>query len=178
MFRAALALGLIALVGLSAPARAADVETLGCIEQGLDEKARALLSEDLEKNLNNAAGEQSYRPETITAMQDVAKACQAKHSWSAASTKAAVLYTLPTLGWPIGERLAREQGLSPEALTVRFRALPDAERLDAINDTVLGKLARGGVDAGEITESTAPLAGALFALLGLREKALADFAST
>lgn len=140
----------------------------------MDQNARTLLLTDLEKNLNNPDN-QSYRPETITAIQAVAKACQAKHAWSAKAMQSAILYTMPVIGWPLAERIARGKRLDPDALVARFRALPVAERNNAVNDAVFGKLARESEAAGELDGSNAKVAGALYGLLGIREKSLADF---
>jgi len=177
MLRAALALSLCTPFVLAAPmpAHAADVATLGCVEAGLDANARKLLLDDLTVNLNNAGKEQHYRPETVQAIQQVALACKAKHGWSTPAAEASVFYTTATIGWPVADRLARAQALDPDALAKRFRALPDAERNDALNEAVLGKLARGSLDAGELKGDNAALAGALYGLLALREKALVDF---
>jgi hypothetical protein len=177
MLRAALALSLATPFALAAPApaHAADVATLGCVEAGLDANARKLLLDDLTTNLNNAGKDQSYRPETVQAMQAAARACQQKNHWSDAATSASILYTMPKIGWPTADRMSRQHGLNPDALAKRFRALPDAERRDALNDDVLGKLARGSLAAGEINADNAALAGALYGLLAQQEKALADF---
>lgn len=175
MLRAALVLALCAPLAIATPARAADVATLSCVEDGLDKNARTLLLADLETNLKNSGGTQTYRPETVTAIQAVARACQTKHGWTTEAAQAAILYTMPKIGWPLADRMGRAKGLNPDALAKRFRALPEAERNDAINDNVLGKLARGSLAAGEINSDNAALAGALYGLLGLREKALADF---
>lgn len=174
MRRAAFALSLGSVLAAAAPAGAADIATLGCVEKGMDQNARTLLLTDLEKNLNNPDA-QSYGPETISAVQKVASVCKTQHGWSAKAMQAAILYTMPVIGWPLAERMARAQRLDPDALTARFRALPVVERNDAINDMVLGKLARGSLAAGELDETNAKLAGALYGLLGLREKSLADF---
>lgn len=177
MLRAALALALCApfAIAAPAPAHAADVATLGCVEDGLDANARKLLLDDLTTNLENSGKAQSYRPETVQAIQSVAIACKTKHGWSTEAAQAAILYTMPKIGWPVADRMGRAHGLNPDALIKRFRALPDAERNNAINDEVLGKLARGSLAAGEINGDNAALAGALYGLLALREKALVDF---
>ncbi len=177
MLRAAFALSLCVPFALAAPApaHAADVATLGCVEDGMDANARKLLLDDLTTNLNNSGQAQSYRPETVQAIQAVAMACKTKHGWTTEATQAAILYTMPKIGWPIADRMGRAHGLNPDALAKRFRMLPDAERNDAINDNVLGKLARGSLAAGEINADNAALAGALYGLLALREKALVDF---
>jgi hypothetical protein len=177
MLRAALALTLCIPFAIAAPvpAYAADMATLGCVEQSLDANARKLLLDDLTINLSNSGKEQSYRPETIQAVQAVALACKAKHGWTTEAAQAAILYTMPKIGWPTADRMGRAQGLNPDALAKRFRALPEAKRKDAINDEVLGGLARGSLAAHEITADNAALAGALYGLLALQEKALYDF---
>lgn len=175
MLRAALALALCAPFAIAAPAQAADIKTLPCVEQGMDKNARTLLLTDLEKNLNNSGAAQSYRPETVTAIQAVAMACKTKHGWSTEAAQAAILYTMPKIGWPLAVTMGRKKGLDPAALMRRFRALPAAQRNDAINDNVLGILARGSLAAGEINADTAALGGALYGLLALQEKALVDF---
>ena len=175
MLRAALALALCAPFAIAAPAHAADIKTLGCVEQGMDKNARKLLLDDLQKNLENSGQAQSYRPETVTAIQAVALACKSKHGWSTEAAQAAILYTMPKIGWPLADRMGRAKGLNPDALIKRFRALPEAQRNDAINDNVLGILARGSLAAGEINAANAALGGALYGLLGLQEKALVDF---
>jgi len=177
MVRAPLILAFALPVALAAPApaHAADVSTLGCLEQGLDANARKLLVDDLTTNLDNSGKAQSYRPATIQAIRTVAQACKAKHGWSSKATDASILYTAPKIGWPIAERMAPRVGLNPDALARRFRALPDAERNNAIDEEVLGKLGQQSFEAGEITEANAALAGALYGLLALREKALIDF---
>jgi len=175
MLRAALALALCTSFAIAAPAYAADIKTLGCVEQGLDKNARELLLTDLETNLKNSGQAQSYRPETVTAIQAVALACKTKHGWSTEAAQAAILYTMPKIGWPLADRMARKKGMNPNALVARFRALPAEQRNDAINDTVLGILARGSLAAKEINSDTAALGGALYGLLALREKSLVDF---
>jgi hypothetical protein len=172
---AALALALAAPVMIAAPAHAADVKTLRCVEDGMNPAARASLLKDLEKNLDNAGGEQGYSPETITAIQGAAKACQAKHGWSDAATTASILYTVPKLGWPTAVRMGRAKGLNPDALAKRVRALTQDEKAQGTSEAVLGKLASGSAQAGEINGDNAALAGALYGLLTLQEKAYIDF---
>lgn len=175
MLRAALALALCAPFVIAGPAHAADIATLGCVEQGLDANARKLMVDDLQKNLENSGGGQSYRPETVQAVQAVALACKTKYNWSIEAAQASILYTMPKIGWSIADRYGRAHGLNPDALVKRFRALPEAQRRDAMNDTVLGILAKGSLDAHEITADNAAIAGALYGLLALQEKALSDF---
>lgn len=161
----------------AAPAYAADVKTLRCLEDNFDANGRALLMADLEKNLENSGKEQSYRPETVTAIQAAAMTCKAKHGWSTEAAQAAILYTMPKLGWPLALRMGRAKGVNGELLAKRVRALSDDERAQGLTDNVLGKLARGSLAAGEITSDNAALAGALYGLLLLQAKAYIDFAA-
>lgn len=172
---AALALALATPVVIAAPAHAADVKTLRCVEDNMDKAARASLDKDLEKNLANAGGAQGYSPATITAIQGAAKACQAKHGWSDAATTASILYTVPKLGWPLAVRMGRANGLNPDTLAKRVRALTQEEKAAGTSEAVLGKLATASAEAGEINGGNAALAGALYGLLTLQEKAYIDF---
>lgn len=175
---AALALTLAAPIAAVAatPASAADVKTITCVEQNLDSNGRALLNRDLQKNLENAGGAQSYSPEFISAIQTAAKACGTKHGWSAEATQAAILYTMPKLGWPLAARMGRAKGIDPQALVKHVRALSDEELADATSETVLGKLAHASIDAGEINADNAALGGAMYGLLTLQAKSYIDFA--
>jgi hypothetical protein len=175
MLRFAIALAMIPALGAAAPARAAAVETLGCVEATLPPAMRAGLIANVETNMRNAAGEQNYAPEVITAMNAAADTCAATNGWSPEARVAALLYTLPKVGWAKATELARGAGLNIRTLEARFMALPDAERIDALNEGVLGKLATAAVEAGEVKEANAEMAGAIFGLLAVREKALSDF---
>lgn len=172
---AALALALAAPVVIAAPAHAADVKTLRCVEDNLDAAGRAAINKDLEKNLNNAGGQQSYSPETITAIQGAAKKCQAQHGWSDAAAQASILYTVPKIGWPLAARMGRAKGLNPDALAKRVRGLSQADKAQGTSEAVLTQLAQASAEAGEINETNASLAGALLGLLTLQEKAFIDF---
>lgn len=174
---AALALTLAAPAAFvaAAPAHAADVATITCVERNLDANGRKLLDRDLQKNLENAGQAQSYSPEFISAIQTAAKACAAKHGWSSEATQAAILYTVPKLGWPLAARMGRAKGVNPDALAKRVRALSDEELADATSEEVLGKLAHASVEANEINGGNAALAGALYGLLTLQAKAYIDF---
>lgn len=172
---AAFALAFAAPVVIAAPASAADVKTLRCVEDGMSPAARTLLASDMQKNLENAGGEQTYSPETITAIQGAAKACQAKHGWSDEASQASVLFTVAKLGWPTGVRMGKARGINADALARRVRALPVALREQGTTEEVLTVLATGAIEAKEIDETNAALGGALLGLLALQEKGYIDF---
>lgn len=176
MLKFALALAVAAPVALATPAYAADIATLSCIEKTVDPATKTQLQQDLEKNLSNPQGQQSYSPATIQGLQAAARACQGKHGWSEKATVAAILYSVTKLGWPVADRMGRAAGLDPKKVESRFMALPTAERAAAMDtpDT-FRKVAEGAIAAGEVKESNANLAGGLLGLLAVREKGLFDF---
>jgi hypothetical protein len=172
----ALAAAPLAMTAAAAPAYAADIATITCVEKTLDAATRTQLQQDLEKNLANPQGQQSYAPTTVQGIQKAAKACQAQHGWSDAATMAAILYAVPTVGWPVADRMARAARLDPKKVESRFMALPADERAKAMeNPDTFRKVAEGALAAGEVNESNANLAGGLLGLLAVREKGLADF---
>lgn len=171
----ALALALAAPIAIVAPAHAADVKTLRCVEDGMSSAARALLAKDMEKNLANAGGEQSYSPETVTALQTSAKACQAKHGWSDTATASAIFYTVAKVSWPAAARYGQSKGVNADALARRVRGLSRDQRANGTSEEVLTIVATGALEANEIPQANAVLGGALLGLLALQEKAYIDF---
>lgn len=176
MLKFALALALVAPVAIvAAPAHAADLKTLVCVEQALTAEGKASLLKDIEVNLTNAGGEQNYSTATVTAIQGAAKSCAAKHGWSDKASEAAVLYTVTKLAWPTAVRMGRAKGVNPDALAKRVNALTPAEKANGTSEEVLTKLAEASAVTGELDETNAALAGALYGLLTLKEKAYIDF---
>lgn len=169
------ALALAATAAFAVPAFAADPATLDCVEKTVTPAARDGLAADMRRNLSQADQSQSYSPEVVGAIRAAAEACRVKHGWSAAASQAALLHAVPVLGWPTAVNMARAAKLNDQALLKRFMALPENERVDALNETVLGKLAREAFEAKEITAENAKLAGGMFGLLALREKARNEF---
>lgn len=173
---AALALAIAVPMTVAAPAaHAADVKTLKCVEDSLDAAGRASVIKDIEKNLQNAGGEQGYSPETVRAIQGAAKACQAKHGWSDAATTASILYTVPKISWPTAERMGKAKGVNVAGLVKRVNALSQDEKANATSEDVLGKLANLSAESGELNADNASIAGALYGLLTLQAKAYIDF---
>ncbi|MDF7774016.1 hypothetical protein P1X14_02050 [Sphingomonas sp. AOB5] len=176
MLKFAVALAVAAPVMLVAPAYAADIATIGCVENTVDAATRAQLNKDLEKNLADAGGPQTYSQSTIEGMRKASLACQAKHGWSDAATMGALLYTVPKLGWPVADRMGRAAKIDPKKVEARFMALPQAVRATAMdNPSTFEKIATDAINAGEINGDNATLAGGLLGLLAVREKGLADF---
>lgn len=172
---AAAVLALTTPIVIAAPAHAADVKTLRCVEDGLNAAARAALIKDMEKNLQNAGGEQGYSPETVSALQGAAKACQAKHGWSPVATESAMFYTVAKVTWPSAAAYGKSRGVNSDALARRVRGLTREQRADGTGQEVLTIVATGALEAKEIPEAEAMLGGALLGLVALQEKAYIDF---
>lgn len=172
---AALALAFATPIVIAAPAYAADVKTLRCVEDSMSAASKASLAKDMEKNLDNSGGEQGYSPETVTAIQTATKSCQTKHGWSDKATEAAMFYTVAKLGWPTAVRIGRAKGVNADALARRVRALTVEQRANGTTNEVLTVLATGALEAKEINETNATLGGALLGLLTLQEKSYIDF---
>jgi hypothetical protein len=172
VFRLALGLALAA----ATPAYAADPATLDCVQKTVTPEARKGLEADIERNLSHPDQEQTYAPAVVAGLRAAAATCQTQFKWSDAAAQAAILYSVPTLGITTAQRMAASNKLDYAALERRFMALPAGERRDAINESVLSKLAAGAIEAGEIVEANANVAGGIFGLLAVREKARNDFA--
>jgi hypothetical protein len=164
----------MASAAVPATALAADPANIGCVEAGIDARTRAELLIDVERNLQDTKN-QSYRPVVVDGVRAAARVCQGKHGWSDAAASAAILYAVPRVSWPLAVRMAKAKGVDAALLEKRLMALPDAERATATTREVLQKLASGSIAAGEIDGTNAALAGGVYGLLALREKALADF---
>lgn len=172
---AAAAFALATPIVIAAPAHAADVKTLRCVEDGLSASARASLIKDMEKNLTNAGGEQGYSPETVTALQGAAKACQTKHGWSDVATESALFYTVAKVTWPSAAAFGKSKGVNSDALARRVRGLSREQRANGTGQEVLTIVATGALESNEIPQTQATLGGALLGLVALQEKAYIDF---
>jgi hypothetical protein len=170
-------LALVSALAFAAPAYAADVKTIDCVQNAVSPAARTALETDIERNLSHPDQAQTYDPAAVTALRTAAAACRTQHQWSEEAAQAALLYSVPTLGGATAKRMAAANKLNYAALEKRFMALPTPERIDALNETVLGKLALAAVEAGDVIDANANLAGGIFGLLAVREKARSDFAA-
>ena len=173
MYRIAFALA-AATLSLTT-AHAADIKTIGCVVETTDAETLRLLDADIERNLNNAGGQQSYAPAVVQKLQAAAAACKARYGWSAEATQAALIYSIPVRGAPIGRRLAAANKLDYSKIERRLMALPNAERVNAMDPAILNKIAEAAVGAGEVVNDNSLLAGGILGLLAVREKALNDF---
>jgi hypothetical protein len=164
-----------AAISLSlAPARAADIKTIDCVQKTLDASTVQVLLTDVDRNFQNI-DTQTYSEATANGMRVAAQACRTKYAWSDKASEASILYALFMIANPSIRRHAAAAGLDYAKLESRFMALSEIERADALQEAVLDKLATGALDANEMTNGNAKVAGAVFGFLAARSKAVLDF---
>lgn len=156
-------------------AQAADVKQISCITETTDGATLAALDGDIERNLKNAGGEQQYAPAVVQKLQAAAAACKTRHGWSDKAAEAALFYSIGLRGAPIGRKLAAGAKLDFAKLERRLMTLPEAQRVNAMDPKILGKIAEDAVGSGEVVDSNSLLAGGILGLLAVREKGLNDF---
>lgn len=156
-------------------AQAADVATIGCVAAEMGQAGQALLSGDMEMNLENSGKEQKYRDETGAAIRAAASICATRYGWSDKAKFSAVMYTMARAGWPVAQRMAPARKIDVRALERHFAALPEADRRQGTSVAVLTKLAQAAVGAGDVVNDNAAFGGAIFGLIGMEYSARADF---
>ncbi|MBX3564297.1 MAG: hypothetical protein KF730_06945 [Sphingomonas sp.] len=175
MLRLALA-ATAALTVLLAPAHAADIKQIDCVEKTVDKPTVKLLDDDVNKNFTDLDN-QAYSQGTIAGFRAAAATCRAKYGWSDNASEAAVLYALYALSNANVRGKAKAAKLDYAKLAARFDKLSESERANAMEDATLNKLANGALDANEMDASNAKVAGAVFGFLAVRAKAMVDFAA-
>jgi hypothetical protein len=166
----------LCLVGVAAPAQAADLATLGCVADKIEVTIRAQIVIDVERNLTETGKKHSYDPRVLAAVKAAATACAADNGWPPAALRPAMLYTLATLGWPTAQKVAAERGLDAAALESAWNALPEETRNKPLTPEVNQQLATATADAvGEQTPEKAELVGEYFGYLSLMQFTSYDF---
>ncbi|RYD51639.1 MAG: hypothetical protein EOP60_10520 [Sphingomonadales bacterium] len=174
MLRFALALALAALPLASVSAQAADIRNIGCVQENVTPETLRVLRADVEKNFNDLDN-QSYSEGAISGFRAAGQICRGKFGWNDKVVEASILYALSNLAQPVARQRAGPAKLDYGALERRFAALTRAEQIDAMQEQVLNKLAVGALDAKEMNETNAKLAGGIFGLLAVHAKAINDF---
>lgn len=159
-----------------APAHAADIKTIDCVEKTVDKTIVKLLDDDVNRNFTDLDN-QTYSEATIAGFRAAATTCRTKYGWSDKASESSVLYALFMLSNANVRGKAKAAKLDYAKLEARFNSLSTAERANAMEDATLNKLATGALDANEMDASNAKVAGAVFGFLAIRAKALVDFAA-
>ncbi|MEI9926747.1 MAG: hypothetical protein WDN44_02310 [Sphingomonas sp.] len=163
------------LASLSVPARAADLATIDCVADRIDQAVRDQLVKDVERNLTTTAPI-SYDPSVIQALHDGALACQQEHGWSAGTLQPVTAYTQAKLAWPVAQRLAAERGLDPAAMETIWLALPEDQRNKPLSRDARLKLAEAAIPEGPgRTAEAGHFVSGFFQLLSVMQYASFDF---
>src|SRR4051812_31698371 len=106
----------LCLVSAVAPAQAADLSTLGCVEGKFDDATRNQIGKDVTRNLGLIGLRGSYSQSVLDAAGKAGAACTSENGWTPAAARLAVLYTLAKLSLPVVQQAATDRGMDPAAL--------------------------------------------------------------
>lgn len=161
----------------AAPSRAADLSTIGCVGEKLDDSARDKIAGEVAHNLEQATARSSFSAEVTRAVRDAAVACAGEHGWSAAAGRPAMLYTLARLSLPTVQRVAGERGLDAGTLESLWFALPEEQRDKPLTIETYRQLADAAIPEGEgRTQANGALLRTFFEFQSLMQSASVDFA--
>jgi hypothetical protein len=169
---------ILALMAVAAPARAADLATLDCIDARLVTATRDAIAADVERNLQQTGARSSYSPLVVAAVKEAAAACAAESGWSPAAIRLASLYTLAKNSLPTVQRVVRERGLDPSELEALFLALPQDDRNKPLTPEIYRQLADAAIPEGDQrTQQNGELLHTFFEFESILQYASLDFAS-
>lgn len=172
----ALLLALAAPALFAAPAQAADLATINCIENKIELPVRAQIAIDVERNATEVGTRSTYDPRVTNAIGIASKLCAAENSWPEAAIKPAQLYALATLGWPTAQRIATERGFDMGALEETFSALPEETRNSPLPQPTVEGLVRDFVTDEKLqTRENAKLIGMCFGFLNIIQYSSYEF---
>ncbi len=174
-----LGIGLLAACALlSAPAHAADLATIGCVEDKLDAATRTQLVTDVEQNLKIIGLRSSYSPGVLQAVKDAAAACVTENKWTPAAARPAILFTLAKLSLPVVQRVARDRGLDPAAIEAVWLALPEEQRNKPLTNDAYHQLADAAIPEGpNRTQANGEMLRTFFDFESIMQYASVDFAA-
>jgi hypothetical protein len=169
-------IALALLIGVAAPAHAADLATIDCVGTKLDAAARDQIEADAARNLAESGKRPSYDPSVAKALGEAATACAAEHKWSEAASRAAGIYALAKIGLPVAQRVLGERGFEAADLEDQFQALPEDARNAPLTAADARKLVIAAVpDEERQTRENAELLNEFFAYLSTVQYASFDF---
>jgi hypothetical protein len=168
----------LALTAIAAPARAADLATLDCIDAKLVPATRDQLAADVRHNLQQTGERKGYTPLVTAAVKEAAAACATENGWSPAAARLASLYTLAKNSLPAVQRVASERGLDPAELEALFLALPAEQRNKPLTPELYRQLADAAIPEGDLrTQANGELLHTFFEFESILQYASLDFAS-
>lgn len=158
----------VAMLLAAAPAHAADLATIGCIEKKIELPVRAQIAIDVERNLTDAGKRGAYDERVTNALSLAGKLCAAENNWSEAALKPAMLYALASLAWPTAQRLATERGFDTAAMEAVWAGLPEETRNAPLLQPVYETLVKTYVtDEEKQTRENAALVAQCFGFLSI-----------
>jgi hypothetical protein len=176
--RALLAVVAFGFLAFAVPARAADLATIGCVGDKIDNGVRERVVQDVERNLGLIGQRSSYSPEVVQAMKDAGAACATEHGWSAPAGRLAILYALARLSLPVVQRVVGDRGLDPAGLEALFLALPEERRNKPLTNDDYRELADAAIPEGEgRTREAGALLRTFFEFQSILQYASTDFAA-
>lgn len=165
-----LLISLVVLAGLAAPARAADIATIDCIEEKLPLTLSAQLVLDVERNLTETGKPPSFSPEVVEGLKAAAIVCAQDHGWPQAALQPATLYARARISWPVAQRIASEKGLDPAVLESVWLGLSEETRNAPLTVDSYRQLADAAIPEGEQrTREMGELIGEFFQLLSVMQ---------
>jgi hypothetical protein len=166
-----------ALLLAAAPAaHAADLATLDCVVEKLDAATRTALDKDVERNLAESGKRPSYDPATVAGIQAAAETCAKENKWSEFAVKAARIYAIAKVGWPIAQRVLGEKGFDAALLETQFLTLPEEQRNRPLTAEEMQQLVRDSVtEEAQQTRENAELVGEFFQFANTMQYASYDF---
>lgn len=177
MIRTVLPLAL-SLIALAAPAHAADLGTLSCVEGKLDATTREQIAGDVERNLGIIERRSSYSAPVVEALRKAGADCTTEHGWTPAAARPAILYTLARLSLPVVQRVVAERGFDPAELEALFLALPEERRNKPLTTDDYRGLADAAVPEGDKrTRENGALVRTFFEFESILQYASLDFAA-
>lgn len=163
------------LIGLSAPAHAADLATIGCAEDKLDAPMQEKIAGEVAQNLHTTGQKHVYSPQVLGAIKQAVLACANEHHWPTSAEKPVMLYTLARLAYPVARRMVDDRGLDSGALEAAWYMLPPDTREKPMTPEVNRQLSEATKDSPDQSPEAAELVGEFFGYLNIMEYCSYDF---
>lgn len=166
------------LSGLAAPAHAADLSTLGCVDGKFTDAVRDQIRNDVTRNLGLIGLRGSYSQAVFDAAAKAGADCASENKWTPAATRLAVLYTLAKISLPVMQQAVTNRGMDPAALEALFQGLPEDVRAKPLTNDSYRQLADAAIPEGDgRTREAGALLHTFFEFESILEYASADFSA-
>jgi hypothetical protein len=131
---------------------------------------------EVERNLAESGKRPSYDPATVAGIETAAQICAKDNEWSDFAVKAARIYAVAKVGWPIAQRVLGEKGFDAAMLETQFLTLPEDERNRPLTAQEMQQLVRDSVtEEAQQTRENAELVSEFFQFVNTMQYASWDF---